>query len=57
MKLHLAQILRRTPAGVSTMPLLAEDTTAHLCGHPRNAPGDTQGCPRWPACLTPGPRA
>lgn len=49
--------IRRPHVVTAPLPLLAEDTAAHLCDHPRNAPGDTQGCPRWPACLTPGPRA
>lgn len=27
---------------------------AHLCNHAPATTEDTQGCPRWPACLAPG---
>jgi hypothetical protein len=50
MSLHHPHRSRHAPP---PPPLLAEDTAAHLCDHPRTAFG-TQGCPSWPACLAPG---
>lgn len=41
--------------GLSLGHGLAGDHGEHLCNHTPDTTRDTQGCPRWPACLGPGP--
>lgn len=42
------------PPQPRTLPAAPAADHAHLCDHAPDALGSTQGCPSWPACLSPG---